>query len=122
MLPLVDSGEAALAQQPAVPSRWSVQRNRVKLDLVAMALQRIRWASDDRPGAITLWADASPQGGVEVFNSVWQRVVGLSPSVTSSVASGWSCQQSSRRKFPVAMLARGLQSGVDNLYALLHQI
>ena len=64
------SGTPSVSRTGLLPSRQTLQRGRLRLDVAAMLCRRWLWSRERRPVFRYLSYDASPQGGVEVFATV----------------------------------------------------
>ena len=108
-------GVDAMANNIEVPSRWTLQKARVRLDVASMLLQR-HISGQQGPISRYLAYDASPQGGVEIFCAA-EGVVNMQdlqhafphrPSVTT-------------RFLPLTTLGVGRMGQADKAQALIHQ-
>ena len=104
----------------------------VRLDFVAMDLRRRSWL-ETGPCSLTLAYDASPQHGVEIFNTFARRVEALDPSVVRQCATFdpaapftdpalWQSLQVTQSILPCQVLGCGRMSVADKVAALLNQI
>ena len=113
------ASRAAPVEQSLLPSRWAIQRNQMKFDMVCMSVQRQLWAADTRRGQAMIFANASPQGCLECFNTAVFRLFDVRP-VDGAVQ--WSCSGSDNLLCPIAILAVDHQGDVDKLASLIHQL
>ena len=92
----------------------TINRNRVRFDIVAMLAHRRRFSGIPEGGInIYLAYDASPQGGVEIFNTFCRM---------EHVDKSGSAFAIELRRFPLTTLGVGKASVADKTQALLHQI
>ena len=68
-----------------------------------------------------MWTDASPQGVLDITNSVIVRVRGFR-SVGTSAAGMWPSADTERLRLPLSVIGFGNQKFVDKLYCVLHQL
>ena len=99
-----------------LPSRATLTRGRVRLDVAAMLCRRWHWAREARQVFRYLAYDASPQKGVEIFATVERVLTVLSNdrfSATSAV---------DERRLPLVTLGHGRTSLEDKVQAHIHQV
>ena len=92
------------------PAKDLLARARVRLDMVAMLIQRSNNFAEMRSGKKIhryLFVDASPQGGVETFGCYEEVIVDTDPSTLRS------------RYMPLSVLGHGHQSVADKVAATL---
>ena len=68
----------SLRKKGILPHATTITRNAVRMDMVAMYLRR-RWWLGAPPCNLSLAYDASPQHGVEIFNTYIKRAETLEP-------------------------------------------
>ncbi len=107
-----DTGSAYVGGIVTLPSRATLHRGRVRLDVAAMLWRRWQWGRERRTVFRYVAHDASPQGGVEVFATVERvltlRSLGASPEVH-------------KHRLPLVTLGHGRTTLSDKLHAHVHQ-
>ncbi|MCP4243720.1 MAG: hypothetical protein GY772_24470, partial [bacterium] len=111
---------AALADRGFTePSRYVVERARVRLDVVAMLAQREWHRRQSMETYRYVTYDASPQAGVEIFNSC--EVVIPCWAVRGDPSGRVSASNVRRRRLPMVVLGQGRTTVVDKAHAHVHQ-
>ena len=98
--------------RPSLPSRQTLQRARVRLDVAAMLCHRSLWQRECRRVFRYVAYDASPQHGVEVFATV-ERVLTLPANAAAPSVH--------ERRLPLVTLGHGRFTLADKLQAHVHQ-
>lgn len=93
-----------------VPSRWSLARARVHLDIASMLLARRRHRSPRHSVARYLVYDASPKNGLEIF------------AVKEMCVADHNLAEASWRHLPLSTLGSGHASAVDKVACIMHAI
>ena len=119
----------------AIPHKSQLSKSRIKLDMVLMCLRQLEWnigcGDSDCPDSsgwfVYLSADASPQGSLEYFLVLEDRVsrkqaaaiVGATPEERDQ----WCTQEHLRTTtFPATILGSGRTSAASKFEALLHAV
>ena len=121
-----------MKQHRVMPHRSTITRCVVRMDLATMDMRR-RWWMDAPPCSLTLAYDASPQHGVEMFNTFIMCVGYLEPSLERAREcfdadapfadpSVWDGLPVRQRILPCQVLGCGRMSVPDKLAALLNQV
>ena len=109
-----------LEQNWASPSRWTLERARVRVDITAMLLRR-EWYRESRPTYRYVAYDASPQpGGVEVFCTTERVILAKDVAATSPGDFGANVPVDIRR-LPLSVLGHGRCSLADKVQTHVHQ-
>ena len=113
--------DAAIGDMPGecAPSRRTLERGRVKLDIASMLYHR-EWYSKAWPTFRFLAFDASPQRpGVEIFATV-ERIV--KRQCCANMTNATTRPDVLVRRLPIACLGQGKFSLADKVQAHLHQV
>ena len=122
----------SLRKQGFCPHATTITRNVVRMDMVAMDLRR-RWWLGAPPCNLSLAYDASPQHGVEIFNTYIKRAETLEPMLRARESFEpfdanspfhdeiWSGAKVGQSILPCQVLGCGRMTVTDKVAALLNQ-